>query len=105
MSKIPREFLEYLWPLQACFTTDDVESYKEFRLILKECEHPGFTGYQAIYWLGNDYHSGQSSLGYSLQSTSPYKPGPCESTESITEIDFDFERAYEALEPIAVKYF
>jgi hypothetical protein len=105
MSKIPREFSQYIRPLQAYFSPDDVESYREFRQILKGCEHPGFTGYQVIYWLANDNHSGQTSLGYYLSSNCPYKPGPCESTETLKESDFDFERAYAALEPIAVKYF
>lgn len=31
-----------------------------------------------LYWYANDYHEGQSSVLYSILSTSPYKPGRME---------------------------
>lgn len=36
----------------------------------------------AVYWLANDYHSGQFSKGYELLSSSPYEPGRLATKES-----------------------
>jgi hypothetical protein len=39
----------------------------------------------AVYWFANDYHSGQSSEGYSILSKSPYTPSRL--TNSIEDED------------------
>ena len=91
------EFLTHMRPLTAQFTSDDATYWKSFLAILKSCEHPGFTGFQSAYWISQENSRGQSSLGYLLGSSSPYKPSPSESPESLREIDHEFEAAYEAL--------
>lgn len=45
----------------------------------KGCEFDEFDTEGAIYWFAADYHGGQWSNLYSALSTSPYRPGACES--------------------------
>jgi len=100
-----KEFLKYLKPLLATLTADDVESYRAFKRVLKDSESPGFTGFQVLYWLAVEYHGGLGSLGYLMACDSPYKPSLSESVRDLFETDWDFERGYQALEPLAAKYF
>ena len=96
-----KQFLEYARPLTIQFTSDDGPIWREFLSVLKRTEHPGFTGFQCLYWLAAGNHSGQGSLGYLLFSSSPYGPSLTESLQSLRDRDPDFEAAYEAISPLA----
>jgi hypothetical protein len=53
----------------------------------------------AIYWLANDYHSGQSSDGYQILSTSEYTPGRMENnSRHFKNNDSQGEMIYDYLE-------
>jgi hypothetical protein len=96
-----KQFLKFARPLTAQFTSDDAPAWREFLSVLKQTEHPGFTGFQCLYWLSAGNHSGQGSLGYLLSSSSPYTPSLTESPQSLRDRDPDFEAAYEAISPLA----
>jgi hypothetical protein len=96
-----KQFLKYARPLTAQFTSDDAPVWREFLSVLKQTEHPGFTGFQCLYWLAAGNHSGQGSLGYLLSSSSPYTPSLNESPEKLASSDPDFEAAYEAVLPLS----
>ena len=75
--------------------------FKKFKGLLDaksvEDESLNFSLESALYWFGNDYHSGQSDIWYSVLSTSDYKPG--RSMESIEdEDDSTAEMFYDFLE-------
>lgn len=56
---------------------------------------------KALYWLANDYHSGQNDIWYSILSTSDYKPGRSEKGIDPEE-DYEADEIYSYLES---KYF
>lgn len=51
----------------------------------------------ALYWFGNDYHSGQSDIWYAVMSSSEYRPGRSEGSIEDTE-DNTAEMFYDFLE-------
>lgn len=55
----------------------------------------------SIYWFSNDYHQGQSSNLYEALSSSPYRPGQLETSESYRS---DSEIGSEMYENLVNKY-
>ena len=51
----------------------------------------------ATYWFSNDYHSGQRSNLYSALSTSQYRPGRLETSESCRNESEICSELYDAL--------
>lgn len=86
------------------FSTGDGHLLRKLISFLKTCENPVFTLHAAIYWICNDNHTGQRSKGYGLLSSSPYKPSPNESTDSLKEIDFEFSYVYDFLESLKIDH-
>ena len=72
---------------------------QRLRWSLRYCESPGFTLNQAWYWVCRNYHSGQYSPGYQRlsQVAKDYTPSMSESSESLVEIDSEFDAIYSHL--------
>lgn len=66
--------------------------------------HGAFSAACALYWYCNDYHGGQDSDLYALQSQLDYRPGMAENGPEPDTVDVDIYRALETkeLEPRAV---
>lgn len=100
-----KEAMKVLKWFTESLTENEGNICREVVSTLQGYEHPGFTAHQVTYWLANDYHSGQSSPGYAILSTSEYKPGPNETVEELQESDYDFDIFYTLLESYAQSVF
>lgn len=75
--------------------------FKKFKGLLDaksvEDEELNFSLESALYWFGNDYHSGQSDIWYAVMSSSEYRPGRSDGSIEDTE-DNTAEMFYDFLE-------
>lgn len=65
-------------------TYDEMETFLKTLTIYEASE---FDIACAIYWFSSQWHSGQWSNLYSALSTSPYKPGACETVPSSETVE------------------
>ena len=63
------------------------EEMETFLKTLKIYDASEFDIACSIYWFSSQWHSGQWSNLYSALSTSPYKPGSCETVPSNETVE------------------